>query len=59
MIKLSIRDRWGKLTERKALNPEMRDILLRLDGVYEQRPDDRHSEPVEATAPDRDSHRND
>lgn len=36
MAKWSIRDRWGKLTEKKELNPEMRDMLLRLDGVYEQ-----------------------
>jgi len=59
MIKLSIRDRWGKLTEKKALNPEMRNMLLRLDGVYEQRPDDRHAGPVEAPAPDADAQRND
>ena len=36
MAKWSIRDRWGKLTEKKELKPEMRDMLLRLDGVYQQ-----------------------
>jgi hypothetical protein len=35
MPKLSIRDFWGKRTEKKALNPDMRDMLLSLDGVYE------------------------
>jgi hypothetical protein len=51
MIKLSIRDRWGKLTEKKALNPEVRDMLLRLDGVYRPRPGD----PPHAPAEDRPS----
>ena len=27
---------WGKRTEKKALNPEMRNMLVSLDGVYEQ-----------------------
>jgi hypothetical protein len=36
-MKLSIRDLWGKRTEKKALNPDMRDMLLSLDGVYEPR----------------------
>ncbi len=35
MPKWSIRDLWGKHTEKKTLNPEMRDMLLSLDGVYE------------------------
>ena len=45
MAMWSIRDWWGKLTEKKEMKPEVRDMLLRLDGVYEQqsgteRPDD-------------------
>jgi hypothetical protein len=35
MAKLSVRDLWGRLTQKKALNPEMRNMLLKLDGVYE------------------------
>jgi len=35
MAKWSIRDLWGKRTEKKALNPDMRNMLLSLDGVYE------------------------
>lgn len=35
MAKWSIRDLWGRLTQRKALNPDMRDMLLSLDNVYE------------------------
>jgi hypothetical protein len=35
MPKWSLRDLWGKRTEKKALNPEMRDMLLKLDGVYD------------------------
>lgn len=27
---------WGKRTEKKALNPEMRHMLVSLDGVYEK-----------------------
>lgn len=33
-----IRGLWAKHTERKTLNPEMRNMLTSLDGVYEQRP---------------------
>ena len=49
MPKRSIRDLWGKLTEKKAMKPEVRDMLLSLDGVYEPRarPD------ASKTAPDR------
>jgi hypothetical protein len=36
MLKRLIRDLWGKRTEKKALNPEMRNMLVSLDGVYEQ-----------------------
>jgi hypothetical protein len=35
MAKWSIRDLWGRLTQKKAMNPEMRNMLLKLDGVYE------------------------
>jgi hypothetical protein len=35
MTKLSIRDLWGRLTQKKAMNPEMRNMLLKLDGVYD------------------------
>jgi hypothetical protein len=35
MPKWSIRDLWGKHTEKKTLNPEMRNMLMSLDGVYE------------------------
>lgn len=35
MPKWSLRDLWGKRTEKEALNPEMRDMLLKLDGVYD------------------------
>ena len=35
MAKWSIKDLWGKHTEKKTLNPEMRDMLMSLDGVYE------------------------
>jgi hypothetical protein len=38
MLKRLIRDLWGKRTEKKALNPEMRNMLVSLDGVYEQGP---------------------
>ena len=36
MLKRLIRDLWGKRTEKRALNPEMRNMLVSLDGVYEQ-----------------------
>jgi hypothetical protein len=36
MLKRLIRDMWGKRTEKKALNPEMRHMLVSLDGVYEK-----------------------
>jgi hypothetical protein len=36
MPKWSIRDLWGKLTEKKALKPEVRDTLMSLDGIYHQ-----------------------
>jgi hypothetical protein len=38
MAKWSIRDLWGRLTQKKALNPEMRSMLLSLDGAYEPKP---------------------
>lgn len=36
MLKRLIRDLLGKRTEKKALNPEVRGMLLSLDNVYEQ-----------------------
>jgi hypothetical protein len=48
MAKWSIRDLWGRLTQKKAMNPEMRNMLLSLDGVYDpKRPGD---EPPAADA---------
>jgi hypothetical protein len=35
MAKWSIRDLWGRLTQKKAMNPEVRNMLLKLEGVYE------------------------
>ena len=40
MAKWTIRDLWGKRTEKKALNPDMRNMLMSLDGVYEPRGSD-------------------
>ena len=37
MSKWSIRDLWGRLTQKKQLNPEMRSMLLNLEGVYDPR----------------------
>lgn len=36
MLRRWIRDLWGKHTEKKALTPEVRSMLVDLDGVYEQ-----------------------
>jgi len=36
MAKWSINDLWGRLTQKKAMKPEVRDMLTSLDGVYEQ-----------------------
>ena len=36
MLRRWIRDLWGKHTEKKALTPEVRNMLVDLDGVYEQ-----------------------
>jgi hypothetical protein len=36
MLKRLIRDLLGKRTEKKALNPDVRGMLLNLDGVYEK-----------------------
>jgi hypothetical protein len=38
MPKWSLRDLVAKRTEKKTLDPQMRDMLLSLDGVYETRP---------------------
>ncbi len=43
MVKLSIRDLWGRATQKKEMTPEVRSMLLELDGVYERR------EPVATT----------
>ena len=45
MANLSIRDFWGRATQKKELNPEVRDMLLNLDSVYERR------EPIEDERP--------
>ena len=37
MLKRSIRDLWGKRTEKKALTPEVRGLLLGLGSVYEEK----------------------
>ena len=34
----SISDLWGRLTQKKAMKPEVREMLTSLDGVYEQQP---------------------
>jgi hypothetical protein len=36
MVKRLIRDLWGKRTEKKALTPEMRDMLVGLDRAYDR-----------------------
>lgn len=55
MAKLSIRDLWGRATQKKQMKPEVRSMLLDLDGVYErrepvtdQKDDEQHEEPREA-----------
>lgn len=40
MPKWSIRDLWGKATQKKELKPEVRSMLLDLDGVYAPRQSD-------------------
>jgi len=37
MAKWSIRDLWGRMTQKKAMKPEVRSMLLDLDSVYEPR----------------------
>ncbi|HEU5206348.1 MAG TPA: hypothetical protein VFT94_01950 [Gaiellaceae bacterium] len=57
MPKLSIRDLWGRATQNKEMKPEVRSMLLDLDGVYERREpvtseqddDAQTDEPREAT----------
>jgi hypothetical protein len=46
----SIRDLWGRATQKKAMKPEVRNMLLELDGVYERR---------EAVAPQQDDEQDD
>jgi len=54
MVKLSIRDFWGRATQKKEMKPEVRNMLLDLDGVYERREavvpqqDEQNDEPREA-----------
>ena len=50
MAKWSIRDLWGRMTQKKAMKPEVRSMLLDLDSVYEPR------KPV---GPERDDERRD
>lgn len=52
MAKWSIRDWWGKLTEKEELKPEVRDLLLRLDSVYEQQSGTEQSARADSPAPD-------
>jgi hypothetical protein len=56
MVKLSIRDLWGRATQKKEMKPEVRSMLLDLDGVYERREpvtseqdDEQSEEPLEAS----------
>jgi hypothetical protein len=46
----SIRDFWGRATQKKEMKPEVRNMLLDLDGVYERR---------DAVVPQQDDERND
>ncbi len=46
MLKRSIRDLWGKHTEKKALTPEVRGMLLSLDGVYDEKAAPTDSRPA-------------
>jgi hypothetical protein len=46
----SIRDLWGRATQKNAMKPEVRSMLLDLDGVYERR---------EAVAPQQDDEQDD
>jgi hypothetical protein len=48
MFRRWIRDLWGKHTEKKALTPEVRNMLVDLDGVYEQN-DSPDSRPIAAS----------
>jgi hypothetical protein len=56
MAKLSIRDLWGRATQKKEMNPEVRNMLLDLDGVYDrpepvatEQDDEQQDEAREAT----------
>ena len=44
-----IRDLWGRITQKKAMKPEVRNMLLKLDGVYEQRHPESAKDSVEPT----------
>jgi hypothetical protein len=48
MVKWSIRNLWSPQPERKTLNPEMRNMLTSLDGVYDPKA------PADASANQRD-----
>jgi hypothetical protein len=48
MLKRWIRDLWGKYTEKKALAPEVRNMLVELDGVYEKN-DSHDPRPIAAS----------
>jgi hypothetical protein len=48
----SVRDLWGRLTEKKGMKPEVRSMLLELDGVYEPRAERAAEAEAEAREPD-------
>ena len=50
MPKWSIRDLWGRLTQKKALNPEMKNMLLSLDGVYDPKAPGESVAPLDSDA---------
>ncbi len=47
MAKWSIRELWRKRSEKKELSPEVRSMLLSLDGVYEPRGSDKSPAPAQ------------
>ena len=57
MLKRLIRDLWEKRTEKKALNPEMRNMLVGLDGVYEQESSNDSRQTTDPEQPVGETHR--
>jgi len=47
MANLSIRDLWGRLTQKKEMKPEVKSMLLNLDNVYEPRKPVAPGEPTD------------